>query len=140
MPINPGTVPTIPAGATAAQTGELVRQHGESLRAYQETQRTDQALKQQLLNAIDEMCTRGLCNPYTRYSNVTTIALLTHLYNTCGSITSMDLEQNDIRMITPCDPTQPIEVLFNQIETAQESIPLHSAEALLFRFSEYLFL
>ena len=120
MPLNPGAVPVIPAGATAAHTGELVCQHGENLQMYQETQRTDQALKQQLLNAVDEMYTRGLRNPHTGYSNVTTMGLLTHLYNTYGSITSMDLEQNDIRMKTQYDPTQPIEVLFNQIETAQE--------------------
>ena len=120
LPINPGAVPVIPAGATAAHTGEIVRQHAENLRIFQETQRTDQALKQQLLNAIDEMYTRGLRNAHTGYSNVTTFGLLTHLYNTYGSVTSMDLEQNDICMKQPYDPTQPIEVLFNQIETAQE--------------------
>ena len=120
LPNNPGAVPTIPAGSTAAATGELVRQHAVELRQYLECQCTDQAIKQQILNAFDEMYTRGLRHPHTGYQNVTAIRLLTHLYATYGTISSWDLEQNDAEMKQPYDPTQPIETLFDQIETAQE--------------------
>ena len=148
LPNNPGAVPTIPNNATAAQIGEEVRQHGERLRCYQETNRTDHALKQLLLNSFDEMYTRGLRNVHTGYSNVTTIALLNHLYTTYGCITTMDLEENDARMKTPYDATQPIEVLFNQIETAQEfaeagnapypdSVIINTAYLLLFKTGLY---
>ena len=98
IPVNPGAVPIIPPGQTAAQIGELVCQHGEALRTYQETQRTDQALKQQILNAFDEMYTRGLRNAHTGYSNVSAFGLIEHLYNTYGNITSMDLEENNTCM------------------------------------------
>jgi hypothetical protein len=46
--------------------------------------------------------------------------ILTHLYTTYGVITPIDIEDNDAKMRAPFDPTQPIELLFDQIETAVE--------------------
>jgi hypothetical protein len=44
--------------------------------------------------------------------------ILTHLYTTYGVITPIDIEDNDAKMRAPFDPTQPIELLCDQIETA----------------------
>jgi hypothetical protein len=59
---------------------------------------------------------------------VTTRQLIEHLYNTHGNITPADLIENNItpadliendeRMKTAYNPSQPIEVLFNQIKDA----------------------
>jgi hypothetical protein len=90
------------------------------LRVWRKYQATDQALKQQLLNTIDKAYIRGLRNRHTGYNNVSTMQLLTHLYTTYGVITPIDIEDNNTKMREPFDPTQPIETLFDQIETAVE--------------------
>jgi hypothetical protein len=125
-----------------------VRQHTAELIAYYETERTDQALKQQILNAYDDMYTRGLRNTHTGYASVTALQIITHLYTLYGKITSMDLETNDAKMKAPYDSTQPIEVLFQQIEEAQEfaeageasysqATLLNNAYILLFKTGQY---
>ena len=120
LPNQPPPLPIVPAGTSAVNTGVLVREHAELLREYHETMRTDQALTQQVINTFDKIYTRSLRNRHTGYANVTAINIVEHLYTTYGRITSMDLEQNDIRMKAPYDPTQPIENLFNQLEEGQE--------------------
>ena len=50
--------PTIPAGATAAQTGEVVRQHAETLREWKEYTNMQAALKKQLISAVDPIYLR----------------------------------------------------------------------------------
>ena len=150
VPIGyPGAVATIPAGQpSAALIGATVRQHAATLRAHYETLRADQAIKQQILNAFDEMYTRGLRNTHTGYANITALQLITHMYTTYGKITSMDLEANDNKMKAPYDSTQPIEVLFQQIEEAQEfaeageaaysqATLLNTAYILLFKTGQY---
>ena len=84
------------------------------LRAYHEYNRTDRALKQQILNSFDRMYTLGLSNIHTGYSGITAYGLIHHLY-------SIDLDANKQPMKTPAfDAIIPIEVLFEQLETAQE--------------------
>jgi hypothetical protein len=46
--------------------------------------------------------------------------ILTHLYTTYSVITHIDIEDNNAKMRAPFDPTQPIKLLFYQIETAVE--------------------
>jgi hypothetical protein len=119
-PINPGTTPNLVAGGTTAQISEAVRQHIEELRIWREHNATDKALQQQLINTFDEPYIRGLRNRHTGYNNVSAMQILTHLYTTYGVITPIDIEDNDAKMRAPFDPTQPIELLFDQIETAVE--------------------
>ena len=117
-PANPGSTPTIPALSTGEQTRRLERDHKENLRVYREVNRTDQALKQQLLRAFDDMYFKALKNTHVGYSNSTTMQLIQHLYNSYGQITQMDLSDNERRMKTPYDPSTPIENLFGQIDDA----------------------
>jgi hypothetical protein len=119
-PVNPGTTPNIEAGGTAVQIHEVVRQHKENLRVWREYNATDKALQQQLINTFDEPYIRGLRDRHTSYNNVSAMRILTHLYTTYGVITPIDIEDNDAKMRAPFDPTQPIELLFDQIETAVE--------------------
>jgi hypothetical protein len=81
---------------------------------------TDKALKQQLLAAIDDIYYRSLRNRITGYANVTTLTILRHLYDTYGNISPTDLIDNDTRMKAPYDPSQPIELLFDQFDDAIE--------------------
>ena len=119
-PVNPGANPVLPDGATAAFISELARQHAASLRIWREYLSTDKTLKQQLLAAIDDIYYRSLRNRITGYANVTTLTILRHLYDNYGNISPTDLIDNDNRMKAPYDPTQPIELLFDQFDDAIE--------------------
>jgi hypothetical protein len=119
-PVNPGTTPNIEAGGTAVQIHEIFRQHKENLRVWREYNVTDKALQQQLINTFKEPYIPGLCDRHTSYNNVSAMRILTHLYTTYGVITPIDIEDNDTKMRAPFDPTQPIKLLLDQIETAVE--------------------
>lgn len=120
LPTNPGTVPNIPAGSSGPQISQFESAHKEELREWQETTRADQALQQQLLSVFDEEYLRGLRNMHMGYVGVSTNTMLQHLYDNYGVITAVDIEDNDTTMRAEYDPSQPIEVLFHQIETAVE--------------------
>ena len=95
-----------------------MKNHKTKLREWQETTRTDQVLQQQLITAFDEKYIRGLRNMHTGYVGVTTLQMLTHLYDNYGNITAVDIENNDEEMRTPYNHALPIESLFHQIEVA----------------------
>ena len=57
---------------------------------------------------------------HTGYVGITTLQMLTHLYDNYGIITAVDIENNDEEMRIPYNPALPIESLFHQIEVAVE--------------------
>jgi hypothetical protein len=117
-PLNPGPTAVIPAIATAAQISNLHRLHTEALARFREYIATDKALKQQLITAIQPMYLRALSHRITGFANVTTRQMLVHLYTNYGRLTPADVQANDHTMKAQYDPNQPIETLFDQIETA----------------------
>jgi hypothetical protein len=114
-PVNPGTTLNIEAGGTAVQIQKVVRQHKENLRVWREYNATNKALQQQLINTFDKPYIRGLRDRHTSYNNVSAMRIITHFYTTYGVITPIDIEDNGAKMRAPFDPTQPNELLFNQI-------------------------
>jgi hypothetical protein len=126
-PANPGPQPIIAAGATGPQIAAQTRAHTENHRLWKEYLATDKALKQQILAAIHETYYRTLRNRITGFATISTRQLIEHLYRTYGNITPADLIENDERMKTTYDPSQPIEVLFDQIEDAVELADATSA-------------
>ena len=54
LPMNPGTVPTIPAGSSGLQISQSERAHKQALREWQETTRADQVLLQKLISVFDK--------------------------------------------------------------------------------------
>ena len=123
-PVNPGAVPVIEAGLTAAQIAAVERTHKEELQAWRTYSNTERALKQQLIRSIEPKYLRPLWNRYTAYANTTTLAILQHLLQTYGMITEQDHIENGKRFSELYDPEEPIEVLFTQIEDC-----IHYADA-----------
>ena len=74
------------------------------------------ALKKQLLAAVEDIFICSLKQPYIGYGNVTVLDLLTHLFATYAQISPGDLAINEPRMTKDYDPNLPIETLFLQIE------------------------
>ena len=117
-PQYPGAMPNIPANATAAQTGEVVRQHTEALRDWKEYTNMQSALKKQLIAAVDPIYLRAIRNRHVGFKNHSVRDILQHLLTSYGNITAIDLDKNMEAMKAPWDPSQPFEVLIDQIEEA----------------------
>ena len=119
VPVFPGLHPDVIQGS-AAVIAEHVREHKENTREWREYQNVHSALKQQLINSIDDVYLSALSDEYVGYSNCTLRELLTYLFTTYGLITSQDLEDNETRLKQPWDPNQPFQVLILQIEKARD--------------------
>ena len=114
IPTNPGTAPTPPdrittrvsAAALATNTTATAEtkdpfQAQEAIRIFQEHQRkfniyrnASTALKNCILNSLDDEYTKILKHKITKYVKVLLLELLTHLCNTYGEVTIVDLNTN----------------------------------------------
>ena len=89
---------TIPAGSTGPQIASLERTFNSELKEWITYQNVDQAVKKQLLVAVDPIYYRGLCNRYTGYSTTTTRQTLDHLYTEYGEVGPDDMKENEKRL------------------------------------------
>ena len=115
-PTNPGQKPTIPTGSTGLQIAVIRRRHKDQFDEFQTYQQAEQTLKTILIASIDEACIRSLHDKNNGYANITTLQMLTHLYNSYTRIFQFDLEENDKRLKQQWDLNQPFEFLIGQIE------------------------
>ena len=115
-PINPGNSPVFPQRATSAQLATTKALHDENLRKWQEYNALMQALKNQLIKAVDEVYLKAIQHPITEYTSLTLITMLQHLYDTYGKITEERLEKNREEMTATYDVAVPIDNLFTRIE------------------------
>ena len=111
IPADPGPFPILPPDATPAQVKLIETQHREALIAFQTYNAVSNALKRQLLAAIDDTYLRGLRDNLTGYASSTPYSILTHLYLKYGRITPNRLLENEARMKEAWDPSTPIETL-----------------------------
>lgn len=114
-PQDPGDAPVHALGATGPQITETNRQFLESRNEFRLYSSVSQALKKQLLNAVDPLYTATLKVRTFGYANVSTHALLTHLHTTYGAITDDDLANNRTHMESSWNPDDPIEQLWERV-------------------------
>jgi hypothetical protein len=119
-PDFPGRAPIYPGNATAHQRSEISDLFKADVVSFQIYHDTDNTLRSQLIAACPDTFIRALKVPKLGYSNVTTLALLTHLWTTYGTIKMEDLEANQVRMVQQWHPSSPIEDLWTQIDEAAE--------------------
>ena len=110
-PVNPGAEPTIPLIASGPQIINLQYAHDVSTAVFNEYDRTDKALRQMLISAVNEMFIWSLCYRYVGYVTTTTRTILDHLYVMYVKISSADLQDNDAQLRAPYDANLPIEAL-----------------------------
>ena len=60
VPVNPGSIPIIPANSTVTQINELCYAFNTAAALFNEYDRTNKALRQILLSTVDEMFIRSL--------------------------------------------------------------------------------
>jgi hypothetical protein len=126
-PPNPGPHAIIPPNATQAQIGAITRQFSQEFRAFQTMDRTDTALKQQILSAFDDDYTEELNHLHTGYTGVTAFELIRHLYDCYGLLDAVDLATNNDRMKEKWIATTPITKLYKQIESAMDVAEIGNA-------------
>jgi hypothetical protein len=71
-----------------------------------------EALRQQILTAVDSTYYNVLEEDTFGYANVTILRLLNHLENNYATLTADDLELNCMHLSTTWDPEEPIENLW----------------------------
>ena len=118
IPVNPGTIPTPPARiATRASAAALADdptataettdpfQAQEAIIIFQKHQRqfnryrnAGTALKNYIINSVDDKYIKTLKHKITRYAKVSLLKLLTHIWTTYRAVTIVDLKVNEAQM------------------------------------------
>jgi hypothetical protein len=110
VPLNPGpTPPVLLPNATAAQINANCYRHLENIKIFQTYNNVQNALKQQILAAVDNIYVWTLRNTHTGYTMVTTLQILNHLYTTYGQLTPMAMQENDRHFRNAYNPGQVIQ-------------------------------
>ena len=115
-PQNPCPTPDLPRKGTQYQIAAAQKLFDEQVKLFNQYDACDRALKQLVIGAVDDMFLNTTYDPHVGYANVTTLQLLTHLYDTYGRITDADLRKNQEVMTEPLDVNLPIETFFRRIE------------------------
>eukprot|EP00957_Ditylum_brightwellii_P177038 13486864-Ditylum_brightwellii.AAC.1 len=119
--LNPGPVPVPPTPVMIAAQMEFLRQqHQADLLAFYTCHNTDTALKNQLLTAVDDIYLAANKQEHIGYTNQSFGDMLSHLFTTCGQITSAMLRTSSEKMCTPYNPSAPIKEMFCQIDEAND--------------------
>jgi hypothetical protein len=115
-PILGPVQPIHPNQATAAQITEINRKFYDDQSTFRTYQETDKALRNQTLLAIPEDYLRDLADAELGLGSVSCLTILTHLWDTWGTITQIELDANVLRMAAPWNPPTPIDKLFTQLD------------------------
>jgi hypothetical protein len=119
-PESPGIAPVHAANATGHMITEDNRQFLADQKEFIIFSATEAKLKQQILQAVPPTYTNSLKNKFIGFANVSALAILTHLFNDYGRITTHDLDENMKRLHKEWSPANPIEDLFEQIRSCRE--------------------
>ena len=116
IPFNLDVHPVVAPGATDAQIAHAKREHEESTREFRLFKAVDNALKNQLVNAIDDIYIKDLRDRVTGFATLSLRDILQYLYQTYGSVTPAHLTANDERFRAPYDGSTDLEAYFNGID------------------------
>ena len=129
-PTDPGdlivTVPTTTrAGATKAISAAVVTQqkdtYDEKVRLYNECQAVEQALRQQIIDAVEPDYLEALRDPYTEKVQASIPNIIKHLRETYGCISDEDSSDRETELKAYIyDPVKTVDDVFNKIKRHQE--------------------
>ena len=117
-PVEPPLTPVVPPTATIAARQQLRDQHTEEQLIYTNHIDMDDALKTQLLDAVEDPYVSELRKWYTGYMGVTTHDILDRLMDPYGNITAADLKSNEARINESLNHSCPIDISFQRIDYA----------------------
>jgi hypothetical protein len=98
---------------------EAIRQFNQTKHEHSVYVQANIALKNQIINSVDDKYISAQKHAVTLYAKVTPLMLLTHLWDTYGSIDQADQTANEARMRKDWHPPNPIEELYEQLIEGQ---------------------
>ena len=118
VPVNPGSEPIIPDGATGPAIADPCYSFQLAKDIFTDYDNTDKALHQIILASVENLYVRSLCHRYIKYGRTTTHQPLNQLYAVYTNISPVDLQLKDARLRTPYDANHSIKTIKDQLETA----------------------
>ena len=119
VPEHPGALAVHARTADAATITENNRQHAALLASHTLHRLVSNALKKQLIQAVEHRYLALLEDPEFGFSDVSCRAILIHLIETYGKITIDDVTNNRDSLLAPWNPDDPIEDLWLRIHEAR---------------------
>ena len=116
-PTHPGDLPSHGTGVTAVQREQINRHYDEELAAFELCVRVSNALKRQILQAVEPTFLRALAHPKLGFMKVSPLLMIQHLDTTYGRLTPGEIEANRLALSTPWNPDKPIEDLWASVDT-----------------------
>ena len=105
-PHNPGGYSTTMVNAQEQALGtEKFRKNQALFRKYTAV---DGALKNQIITTVELVFMSPLVEHLTGFRQVSSLTMLQHLFSSYGTIDKMELLQNDVKMMGPYDPKEPL--------------------------------
>lgn len=102
--------------ASSLNNHEVLKEAKQQFATYNAAQKV---LRAQLLVAVPESLISSLRDATFAFSNVTCLAILTHLWGRYGKISPHELEANLAHMKSPWTPSDSINALFDRLEQGQ---------------------
>jgi hypothetical protein len=116
------TCPTPPGEplqtATKHQIDEARRQYEEATLQWETYINVCTALKNQIIQAIDEIYIESMKDPHTGFARVTIVELLEFLFTEYGDIDYKTLRENDRKMEQPWNVDLPFQTIIKQVNDA----------------------
>ena len=119
-PLFPGAAAIIQPNSTRPQISAIEHQFNKTLRQWTEYKNLTNVGKNFIQDGIDGMYLKGKADRNVSLAYVTIREILEFLFQNYGNITQYDIEANDKKLKEKWDANNPIEILFNQIEDAQD--------------------
>ena len=119
-PINPLPL-VIPAGTANYESTRLREDHKELRRVFRESVSVEAALTKQLVQALPPLYLKSFRNVHSNSITTSIPDILAYLFTTYGAISEEELENEKENLKEKIfDITQPLIILFNEIEDLQE--------------------
>ena len=116
LPIHPGPQLDHAVNATAAQITAANRAYDSELDVFRRYVQVNEAIRQQILIAVDSTYYNVLEDDTFGYADVTIIVLLAHLQLNYATLSADDLEFNRMRLSETWNPDEPLENLWIKVK------------------------
>ena len=116
--MNPMPELIIPEGRTRPVIVEIRHQYQVRCAEYLQYDQVDKELKSIIIAAVYDLCIISIHHKHSCFSNVTSIQIIIHLYDTCAHITANDVKENDKSLHLAYEPSSTFENLIDQVENA----------------------
>ena len=121
-PIFPGAATIIPPNSMGPQIVAIECQFNKALHQWTEYKNLTDAGKKFIQDCIDDMYLKGITDGNVGLAHVTIRDILHFLFQNYRNITQYDIEENDKKLKEKWDTNTPIEMLFDQIDDAQDFV------------------